>query len=444
MGYGDFSRYNNGESDTPALDELIDTGLTFSQHYAASPVCAPARAALLTGRYPHRTGVIDTLEVRGFERLALRETTMADELQRRGYSTGLVGKWHTGDIGDAYHPCRRGFDEFVGFRGGWQDYWDWRLERAGRTVRGDGRYLTHVLTHEAIDFVRRHAETPFFLHLAYNAPHFPFQAPTDSVQRFQTDGRSLRVASIYAMLSEMDSGVGSLLHVLDELGLTEDTLVLFTSDNGPQLDGEGERSALRFNCGLAGQKQHVYEGGIRLPLIARWPGRVPSGESCDAMIHAIDWYPTVMDIVGEPSMGGLPVDGASQAGPLVGSTQSQQADRFWQWTRYAPMAESNSAMRSGNWKFVMPAIGETLNLTPADQWLDERIKTHPGEFPEIWSGPMPDRSNLPVQEPQLFNLASDPGETTNLASSYPERVSEMNCALQEWFTVVETERKSIY
>jgi hypothetical protein len=149
MGYGDFSCFNGGCSSTPVLDQLVAEGTTLTQHYSASPVCAPARASLLTGRYPHRTGAIDTLEGRGLDRLALDETTVADLLRRAGYVTGLIGKWHNGAFDDRFHPNRRGFDEFTGFRGGWSDYWSWRLDRNGHVTASDGRHLTDVLTTHA-------------------------------------------------------------------------------------------------------------------------------------------------------------------------------------------------------------------------------------------------------------------------------------------------------
>lgn len=177
MGYGDFGVFNFGASHTPALDHLQSEGLCLDQHYSGAPVCAPARAALLSGRYPHRTGAIDTFEALGTDRLGLGEVTLADLLRRQGCATGLVGKWHNGAFDDRYHPNRRGFDEFVGFRGGWQDYWAWRIDRNGVTEKADGRYLTHVFTEEAVSFLRRHRRERFFLHLAYNAPHFPLQAP---------------------------------------------------------------------------------------------------------------------------------------------------------------------------------------------------------------------------------------------------------------------------
>ncbi len=160
LGYGDFGAFNGGLSETPILDGLLQESVCFTQHYAASCVCNPSRAALLTGRYPHRTGSIDTLEWRGLERLALRETTLANLLQRAGYVTGLVGKWHLGAFDPRYHPLARGFDEAICFRGGMHDYYRWRLEFDHTIVRADGRYLTDVWTEEAVRFIERHRTSP--------------------------------------------------------------------------------------------------------------------------------------------------------------------------------------------------------------------------------------------------------------------------------------------
>lgn len=156
MGYGDIGAFGNPHVHTPHLDALAAQGCRLTQHYSGSPMCAPARAALLTGRYPHRTGAVDVVEGRGLDRIALRERTLADSLKTAGYATGLFGKWHNGAIDPRFHPNRRGFDEFVGFRAGVSDYWDWTIERNGRYLRADGRYLTDVFTEEAVAFIERH------------------------------------------------------------------------------------------------------------------------------------------------------------------------------------------------------------------------------------------------------------------------------------------------
>ena len=233
MGYGDFGAFNDGHVRTPHLDRLIGEGLCLTQHYAGSPVCSPSRAALLTGRYPHRTGAITPQEVRGLDRFSSREVTLGDAFKHGGYATGLIGKWHNGALDPRYHPNARGFDEFVGFRGGWADYYRWRLEANGTFRSSDGRYLTDVLTDEALGFIGRHAAEPFLLTLMYNAPHSPLQAPEPEVARYEAMGLARGVALTYAMIEVMDRGIGRILDELDRRRLVENTIVLFTSDNGP-------------------------------------------------------------------------------------------------------------------------------------------------------------------------------------------------------------------
>jgi arylsulfatase A-like enzyme len=443
MGYGDFSRFNQRASSTPALDQLSREGLTLSQHYSASPVCAPARAALLTGRYPHRTGAIDTLEARGLDRLALRETTIAEVLSAAGYRTGLVGKWHNGAIDDRYHPNRRGFDEFVGFRGGWQDYWDWNLERNGVRFRADGRYLTDVLTAEAIDFIRRHRQEPFFLHVAYNAPHFPFQAPMAEIAKFTIPQRSRAVATIYAMIQIMDRGVASLLEELAVLGIADNTLFMFSSDNGPQLDGEGENSTVRYNCGFAGAKQLVYEGGIRLPMILRWPAELPPSTESDSFVHFTDWFPTLASIGGARIPGGVRLDGTDISHYLRAPAGIEQVTRFWQWNRYTPLGHCNAAMRDGPWKLVRPALDGTLDISPSERALDEDIKRHPERYRRIVDDPMPEHQASKVHHSYLYDLDTDPKEQQDLSAAQPQRVAQMEAALAAWFEDVEADRRSI-
>src|SRR6202158_835223 len=314
MGYGDFGCFNDGLSQTPTLDHLVNEGVCLTQHYSASPVCAPARASLVTGRYPHRTGVTDTLEMRGLDRLALRERTLADYLRQAGYVTGLVGKWHNGALDARYHPNRRGFDEFAGFCGGWMPYFEWRLDRNGSIARSDGRYLTDVFTDEAVQFIERHRAERFFLYLAYHAPHFPFQSLETDLALFRDTGNfTLAVNHIYAMIRCMDRGVASVLDALSRYGLSDNTLVLFSSDNGRQFGGAGDMCTDRFNCGFAGAKTLVYEGGIRLPMVLRWPAGLDGRRKLDTMVHFTDWLPTLLAIADIEPPRDLQLDGRSEA-----------------------------------------------------------------------------------------------------------------------------------
>ena len=305
MGYGDFGLYSEGRVHTPALDALAECSLRLTQHYAGSPVCSPSRAALLTGRYPHRTGAITPQETLGYDRIALGETTIADSLRAAGYATGLVGKWHNGALDPAYHPNNRGFDEFAGFRGGWMDYYDWWLDRNGSISKSDGRYLTDVLTEEAVSFISRHHAEPFFLAVPYNAPHSPLQAPEEVVRSYEERGFSRGVAITYAMIEVMDRGVASIQQALDDAGLSENTMFMFTSDNGPSFMLRDDQvpegvsiDTTRFNCGLNGEKAYAYEGGIRVPMLLNWPAGLPQDRDVSTLIHFADWLPTLLAAAG--------------------------------------------------------------------------------------------------------------------------------------------------
>lgn len=455
MGYGDFGIFNDGPAQTPHLDALVHDGVCLSQHYAGSPVCSPSRAALLTGRYPHRTGALTPQEVRGRDRIALDEVTIGDTFKHAGYATGLIGKWHNGALDDRYHPNARGFDEFVGFRGGWMDYFNWWIERNGRRETADGRYLTDVFTAEAVDFVRRHRQEPFMLCVMYNAPHSPLQAPDEVVQPYLDAGMSPGVAITYAMNEIMDRGVGQIAQTLDELALRDDTILMFTSDNGPAFNlrpdqvPEGmDTNTLRYNCGFNGQKGSVYEGGIRVPMIMNWPGGLEGGRRVDDLVHATDWLPTLANICGVERPGGRPLDGCD-ALPILRGSGGEAPARFWQLNAQQPVGWINAAMRAGPWKLVRPRLAEKPQ-SDADQRLmdryvemDIRYKYHPDEVTTLMDDPDPQLITPPPIAPELYNIEHDPEEKNNLAESEPERTSHMLGALQDWFDGVEAERRRI-
>ncbi|MBN1558158.1 MAG: sulfatase-like hydrolase/transferase [Lentisphaerae bacterium] len=446
MGYGDFAAFNNGLSSTPALDALIKESVCLTQHYTGSPVCNPSRAALLTGRYPHRTGSIDTLEWRGLERLALRETTLADMLRADGYATGLIGKWHLGAFDPRYHPRRRGFDDTVCFRGGMHDYYDWRIEWGTDTVRrGDGRYLTDLWTQEAVQFIHRHRQEPFFLHVTYNAPHTPLQAPASLVREFDDRaGLTEGVKTLYAMIKAMDAGVARILDTLQRCGLHENTVVVFSSDNGPQFGGRGEGRMDRFNCHFNGCKGNPYEGGIRVPGIVRWPaGGVSGGRTVDAMVHFVDWLPTLLAMAGAAvPRDNLPLDGVGVLPVLRGEPGETCTERCWQWNRYAPVGSSNAAIRDGDWKLVRPAIPETMTV-PDVRHLQTSMYD-PEYFIQhgIFKGG-PERDIPPPPPPELFNIAEDPLERRDVSGAHPDRVHALSAKLDAWFESVEADRRTI-
>lgn len=451
MGYGDFSRFNPDQTTcpaTPRLDGLMDEGLTLTQHYTASPVCNPSRAALMTGRYPHRTGSVDTLEWHGLDRLHLRETTLADIFARNGYATGLVGKWHLGAFDSRYLPQNRGFDEAVFFQGGMHDYYRWCVrfgEKGPR--RSDGKtYLTDLWTDQAVDFLNRHArrEKPWLLTVTYNAPHTPLQCPAEEVDPFRRSGKfNEAVSTLYGMIRRMDRGVERLLETLDQLGQAENTIVLFSSDNGPHFGQVGfpvgaQGSLTRFNCNFNGCKSNVYEGGIRVPGILRWPGGgVPAGARSDEMVHFTDWYPTLLAAAGIEDRPDLPLDGCDQSAVLQGG-QAQQAMRCWQWNRYLPLPQCNAAIRQNEWKLIQPGIDEGL-VAHVGPWLGVSMYG-PEHFEHFGLDEMPPRS-IPTERPpaELYHLPSDPGEQNNLAACEPERARQLAGQLDTWFEEVQSD-----
>ena len=457
LGYGDLGLFNPALR-TPHLDRLAAQGVCLHQHYSASPICAPSRAGLLTGRYPHRTGAITQHECHGLDRIGLTERTLADMFTHAGYATGLVGKWHNGTFDTRFEPNARGFKEFVGFCGGWSDYYRYKLRVNTGYRNGDGRYLTDVLTEEALDFIRRHRTEPFFLQLAYSAPHSPFQAPAARVQRHLDAGFNRVTGTTYAMIEIMDDGIGRVLKALDEQGLAEDTVVLFTSDNGPAFfnppymlePGENTLNE-RFNCGFKGAKGYVDEGGIRVPMIVRWPSGIPAGTRSDALVHFTDWLPTLLHLTGAKPLPGPALDGHNVAALLKGEAAAEPPRQFWQWNFYLPYIGTNAAMRDGNWKLVRPTIAGTRFFNK-DLYASEDDVAYMREFvdadlahkedPERPRAlvPVPKLLMPPPEPPQLYDLAADPGEQHDLSAVHPQRVAMMLCALESWFEDVEAER----
>ncbi|MFL5962243.1 MAG: sulfatase-like hydrolase/transferase [Gaiellaceae bacterium] len=445
MGYGDLSRFNDGRCRSPHLDALAEAGICLTQHYSGSPVCAPARASLLTGRYPHRTGAIDTLHGRGLDRIALSEVTIADCFRSSGYCTGLVGKWHNGALDPRYHPNARGFDEFAGFSGGFSDYYSYRLDLNGSEVEGDGRYLTDVLTEHAVSFVRRHSRRPFFLVVAYNAPHFPMQAPQELVDGYLERGETLGAALTYSMIEAMDAGIGHIDETLADLALADDTIIVFTSDNGPYLGEVAGVSLDRFNFGLRGAKHYVYEGGIRVPAIVRWPSRLKAGRFVQEFVHFTDWLPTLARAVGVDTPEQSWLDGEDVLAVLEGQRRDADPVRFWQSNRYTPRIEGNAAMRDGDWKLVRPAIPATMQVTDTDRAVDRALNNRwPDRITSVDTSPLPEFDIGVPPKPLLFDLSGDPFEEHDVAAAHPERTARMNAALEAWFEEVEAERAAIH
>jgi len=407
MGIGDVSLINEGRTHTPAINKLANEGIWFDQAYSAAPVCAPARAALLTGQYPHRTGCV-TLSMQRFPKLSRMKKglhTIADVFAENGYVTGLVGKWHCG-IGEDYHPLRRGFQEFEGFHGfNVPSYFDYELMVQDLLIEVKDNYLTDDISERAIRFVRRHRNEPFFLHLAHYAPHRPLGAPEEAVNKYLEKGYDKNTAIIYAMIEIMDDGIGRLMEEMEELGIRENTLIIFASDNGPDpLTGE------RFNMKLKGTKYMVNEGGIRVPLIVNWPGKVKSGK-VEEVVHFTDIFPTLVEICDLNVSFQQKTNGESFAGLLDGESSQLPDTRMWQWTRGVPDYSYNAAIRQGHWKLVRPFVSH-------------------------WEIPL-EKSEL---KPVLYNLKNDPAEQRDVSENNPEIYKELRVKLEQWCREVEFDR----
>ena len=407
MGMGDLSFLNGGKTRTPHLDQLVEESVWFSQAYSASAVSAPARAALLTGKHPHQTGCISLNMKRypEFTRMDKDLTTVADVFAENGYATGLVGKWHVG-MGEGYHPNDRGFQEFEGFRGYMvPSYFDYDLDINGEIIQEDDHYLTNDLTQRALDFVSRHQDEPFFLHLAHYAPHRPIEAPQETVDHYLGKGLNKKTATIYAMIEIMDRGIGQLMDHLDRLGIRENTLVIFSSDNGPDpMTGE------RYNRGLRGTKYTVYEGGIHVPLLVNWKNHFKAAHSKE-VIHFTDLFPTLVDVCHLQLAETIDFEGGSMAGLLRGEdTANLPERRYWQWNRGVPYYSHNAAIRMGKWKLVRPFV--------------TRVEPD-GESEE---------------KPVLYNLEKDPAEEHDVSEEHWRVYQNMKTWLEAWCRKMEFRR----
>ena len=441
QGYGDVACYGNKIISTPSIDQLAASGVTFTQHYTASPICAPARAALLTGLYNHMTGALSVESNRGIDRIHTSIMTIADHMKSLGYHTGLIGKWHNGSFSRNHHPNSRGFDDFVGFLNGAMDYYDWYLDYNGTSKKSDGRYLTDVFATEAVEFISRNHRSPFFLTVAFNAPHAPFQAPAKLIKKYEEErGLGAGVSRIYAMIEQMDSGIGRILEKLKETGLDKNTVVLFTSDNGPLLGKRAGMDLVRYNGPFRGGKTSTLEGGIRVPAILRWPDSLPSQVMNHNMTHFIDWLPTLLEIAGGKEQSNL------SSSSRLKSIQNQtviQTPRFWQYNRYDPVPRCNAAMRDGKWKLSWSDIPEAMKKITADNDWYKKLMHEPHFFRTLTDNPSFER-NIPAPgEPQLYDLESDPMEKFDLSQLHPRRVAKMTIDLDNWFSEVNESRLAL-
>ena len=362
QGYADISCYPHpDEVQTPNLDRIAREGARMTSGYASCPVCAPTRAGLLTGRYQQKFGFYTASDSRAG--LPRSETTLAEILGDHGYATGVFGKWHLG-YAPPYRPLERGFDTFYGFLGhGGHDYFDLAISDDVRSIYRDRSpvddtgYLTRNITKETIAFIEDNRDRPLFAYVPYNAVHNPLQAPQDYVRRYSSPDPQRN--TYLAMLAIMDEGVGAILDTLDRLDLSDNTLVIFLSDNG------GARGTTANNGALRNFKHSVYEGGLRVPFLVRWPGRIPAGTVSDEPVISIDVFSTVLAAAGIEPPAGLQLDSRDILPALTGQLDRPLHEAlYWSWIDKD--SDTGWAIRKGRWKLLADKGGIGLYDLEAD------------------------------------------------------------------------------
>ena len=404
LGYGDIGSYGVKDARTPNLDRLAREGVRLTDAYANAANCSPTRAALITGQYQQRYGIEWPLgSVAGDSARGLPATgaTLPAFLKKNGYATGLIGKWHLG-FKQEFGPNAHGFDEFFGFRSGAVGYYTHRMGNGTpdlyentTSIEVPG-YLTDEITRHAVSFVDRHATDPFFLEVAYNAVHWPFDVPdlpasarhdvpqpaaSGDLSLYQGPNASLPATrgDYVRMLEQADRGVGQILTALERRGLTRNTLVIFTNDNG----GEW----LSRNAPLSNRKSTLWEGGIRVPLILRWPGHLPANKTSAQVAITMDLTASILSATGATIPTTYKLDGLNLLSSLSGQSPVVERQLFWRIKR----PHEQRAVRSGRWKLLQ------------------------------------DGSNF-----YLFDVSEDPGERHDLTAAHPELVRKLNAALDVW------------
>lgn len=399
QGYGDFSIHGNPHLQTPHIDQLGRSGVRFDRFYVNS-FCAPTRAALLTGRWPLRTGTHGVTHNK--EAMRLSEVTLAEALRGAGYRSACIGKWHNGEQ-YPFTPLGQGFDEFLGFTNGHiNNYVNSVLLRSAKPEPTKG-FITDVLTDEAMRFIHANPAKPFFCYLAYNAPHSPFQVPDKYFAKFKAKGFEDHVAAFYGMCENLDDNVGRLLAQLDSEHLAENTIVLFLTDNG------GTAGVKIYNAGMRGGKTSVHEGGTRVPLFVHWPAAKWPPHVAAPIVSHIDLFPTLLDLCGVAAPGGPKVDGVSLR-PLLENPEPRSWPERVLFT-HNPIDETNKfpgAVRTQRYRLVREIKG-------------------PGGGSKAKAR---DGSAIPWQ---LYDMTADPGEERDLASSQPGLVKELSAKYDAWF-----------
>ena len=447
LGYGDVGCFGQQKIRTPNVDRLAAEGIKLTQHYSGSPVCAPSRCALMTALHPGHGYVRENKEVdpkdvdRGQIPIPADTVILAQYLQRAGYATGGFGKWGLGAIGGTGDPLRHGFDHFFGYNSQYvaHNYYPTYLWDDARKVPLDNpsfsahqklpaaarvndpktyaayvgnQYAPDVIFDHAVAFLRANKDRPFFLYCPTTVPHLALQVPADSLKEYEgkfpeepyvgdrnyLPNRTPR-ATYAAMVTRMDRDFGRLLALLKELDLDRDTIVVFASDNGPLYDRLGGTDTDFFNSagGLRGRKGGVYEGGIRVPCVVRWPGHVAAGATTDRVTGFEDWLPTLLELVGKADLAPARIDGISFAPTLLGKSIQEPRPFLY---RETPGYGGQQSVRAGNLK----AVRQHLNPGPKQPKLD------PGAV-------------------ELYDLAADPAESTDIAATHPDDVKRLSALL---------------
>lgn len=409
LGWAELGCYGNTFNETPNLDRLAQQGMLFTDAYAAAPVCSPYRAALMTGQYPARIGITDYLRPNTNEHLGLEYVTLAEMFKSSGYVTGMTGKWHlsgykSNGAEEETLPDKHGFDEVMvsektGIGGGSYFHPYDRVDKSIKKVLpGKSEYLTDRLNYEAVQFIERHKDEPFFLYKSHYSVHTALKAKPDLLNHFVSKSEagkgpnpnriSKNNPHLAAMLKSIDEGIGMVMNKLQKLGIADNTLIVFTGDNG------GE-SRVTENGPLRAGKSTLYEGGIRIPLVIRWPGKVKPGSVCRTPTMNIDFYSTFAEIVGAELGARQRVDGVSVLPLLKGHSISRDA-LYWHYPLDKPHflgGRSSGAVRCGQWKLI-------------EFFEDQRL--------------------------ELYNLADDVGEKNNVVQEYPDKVRQLHQQLSAW------------
>jgi len=408
LGYADVGCYGCKTIRTPHIDALAARGMRLTDYHSNGAVCSPTRAALLTGRYQQRSGIEGVVTAKGHRHtgLAPAETTFAEVLKSAGYVTGLFGKWHLGYRVE-FNPIRQGFDEFRGYVSGNVDYHshidqvgeeDWW---AGEKLTPEKGYSTDLISKHGEAFIERHRDRPFCLYLPHEAPHYPLQGRNDKADRSPGKpqpiwgSRKDQAAAYKEMIEAMDDGVGRIVQTVRRLGLQRRTLIVFCSDNGPARPGSAGP--------LRGKKGSLWEGGHRVPGMACWPGKIPPGTTSDETILGMDLYATMAAAAGADLPAGLKLDGVSILPVLTGKGKLPERTLFWRTAR-------QRAVRKSSWKLVVSKAGGRKRARKPDK-----------------QKPFAGRDTV-----ELFNLAADLGEKTNLADKHPDRVRQLRAELAAW------------